>query len=285
MSNIASVQSPAGASVLEEALYFRNGAYSLFGILHRPVGTPRQTAFVFCHALAEEKLWTHRAFVTFARQLARSGYPVLRFDLMGNGDSEGDFGASSVETAKADIRCAINQVRLLTGATQVNLLGLRLGATLASIVAEEAEGIGDLILWAPIVDGARYMQELLRINLTTQMGIYKEVRQDREALVAAMRSGTPVNIDGYEMTLPMFAEVSGIKLAAAPKRHTGRCLIAQVDRQPGAPAAAEMQQLAHTYPQGTLVMTQEEPFWKEIQRFYDRAPNLFAVTLEWVTAA
>jgi hypothetical protein len=26
----------------------------------------------------------------------------------------------------------------------------------------------------------------------------------------------------------------------------------------------------------------EEPFWKEIQQFYDRAPNLFSRTLQWL---
>jgi len=31
-----------------------------------------------------------------------------------------------------------------------------------------------------------------------------------------------------------------------------------------------------------LVQAQEEPFWKEIDRFYDTAPNLFAVTLDWM---
>ena len=28
----------------------------------------------------------------------------------------------------------------------------------------------------------------------------------------------------------------------------------------------------------------EDPFWKEIERFYDTAPNLFAATLDWLAA-
>jgi len=31
-----------------------------------------------------------------------------------------------------------------------------------------------------------------------------------------------------------------------------------------------------------LVQAQEEPFWKEIERFYDTAPNLFTATLDWM---
>ena len=64
---------------------------------------------------AEEKLWTHRVFVSYARQLAAAGYPVLRFDLTGHGDSEGSFSDASMATLCADLRRAIQEARRLTG--------------------------------------------------------------------------------------------------------------------------------------------------------------------------
>ena len=265
----------------ETPFFFPNGSYSLFGILHQPVPGPARTPFVFCHAFGEEKLWAQRVFVSFARQLAAEGHPVLRFDYMGNGDSEGDIRDSSLATTVSDVRCAIEQVRRLTGTRAVSLLGLRLGASVAGLVAEETADVEHLVHWAPIVDGGRYMQELLRINLTTQMAVYKEIRQDREALVASMRDRNPVNVDGYEITFPLYDQVSGIKMASSSKRHAGPCLIAQIDRQTGRPSP-ELQQLAAAYPRATLVFAQEEPFWKEILRFYDQAPNLFTLTLDWL---
>jgi exosortase A-associated hydrolase 2 len=270
----------------ETPLYFRNGAHALFGIFHQPEGVSGRVPFVFCHAFGEEKLWAQRVSVTFARQLAAIGHPVLRFDYMGNGDSEGAFGDSSLTTALSDVRCAIAEVRRRTGARSVSLLGLRLGATIASLAAEQEAreqrtGIEHLVLWSPIVDGGRYMQELLRINLTTQMATFKEIRHDREALVAMLTAGKAVNVDGYELTHPLYAEVSAVKLASERKRYDGPCLIVQIDRQPGRPSA-ELQQLAATYPQAIVSCVQEEPFWKEILRFYDKAPNLFAGTLEWL---
>jgi exosortase A-associated hydrolase 2 len=267
----------------ETPFLFRNGAYSLFGVLHQPAQAS-QVPFVFCHPFGEEKLWAHRVYVSFARQLAAAGHPVLRFDLMGNGDSEGSFSDSSLATAVSDVRAAVDEVRRRSGASTVNLLGLRLGATIAGLAAEEIPGIDRLVLWSPIVDGGRYMQELLRINLTTQMAVYKEIRQDREALVAAMQQGTTVNVDGYELAWPFYSEVSAVKLAATRKRHAGPVLITQIDRQPGRPAP-ELQQLAATYAQATVTFAQEEPFWKEILRFYDQAPNLFPATLDWVRTA
>jgi uncharacterized protein len=222
--------------------------------------------------------------VSFARQLAAAGHPVLRFDLMGNGDSEGSFSDSSLATAVSDVHAAVDEIRRRTGASTVNLLGLRLGATIASLAAEKIAGIERLVLWAPIVDGNRYMQEMLRINLTTQMAVYKEIRHDREALAASMQRGNTVNVDGYELAWPLYSEVSAVKLAAARKRHPGPVLVAQIDRQPGKPAP-ELEQLAGTYEQATVTFAQEEPFWKEILRFYDQAPNLFPATLDWIRTA
>lgn len=265
----------------ETPFYFANGGRSLFGVLHRPAAQGTLPSFVFCHPLAEEKLWAQRVFVSFARQLAARGHAVLRFDYMGNGDSDGEFRESSLSTAIADVRRAVEQVREMTGTRLVSLLGLRLGATIASLAAEDSADLRHLVLWAPIVDGARYMQELLRINLTTQMAVYKEIRQDRDALVATMEQGNLVNVDGYDLTHRLYSEVSAVKLAAAAKRHEGPCLVVQIDRQPGR-TSPELQQLAASYAGATLTAVQEEPFWKEILRFYDQAPNLFPATLEWL---
>jgi exosortase A-associated hydrolase 2 len=268
----------------ETPFFFPSAGHSLFGVVHEPDAPTRRGAFVFCHPLAEEKLWAHRVFVSFARRLAHEGYVVLRFDYMGNGDSEGEFGASSLETALSDVRCAIGAIRERSGVAAVNLLGLRWGGTIASLVAESEPGIERLILWAPIVDGTRYMQDLLRTNLTTQLAAYKEIRQDRADLVAVMESGRTVNIDGYEMALPLYAQASSVKLAGHPKAFGGPCLIAQVDPQPGR-SAPDLQQLAATYPQAMVTAVQEEPFWKEILRWYDEAPNLSAATLQWLEAS
>ncbi|MEO5822089.1 MAG: alpha/beta fold hydrolase [Vicinamibacteraceae bacterium] len=267
----------------ETPFFFPNGSYNLFGVFHEPPAPASKSAFVFCHPWGEEKLWAHRVFVSFARALAADGHPVLRFDLMGNGDSDGEFSDSTLQTALSDVRCAVREVRRRTGQSTVSLMGLRLGASIAAMIADETPDVAHLILWAPIVDGGRYMQELLRINLTTQMASYKEIRQDRAALVAQMQQGQTVNIDGYELAHPQFAEVSGIKLAGS-RTFAGPCFLAQVDRMPAARILPELEQLAAGYPRSTLVSVQEEPFWKEIPRYYGQATALFASTTEWLRA-
>ena len=266
----------------ETPFLLQREAFSLFAVAHEPVGSRSGDVFVFVHPLAEEKLWTHRVFVAYARQLTAHGHAVLRFDLLGNGDSDGDFSECSVESAIADVGCAVAEAKRRWRSPRVNLLGLRFGATLASLTAERHDDIERLILWAPIVDGERYMQELLRTNLATQTAVYKEVRHDRVELVNQMREGATVNVDGYAMAYPMYAQAAAIKLTGSSKQHPGPCLITQIDRQPGRPGD-ELEQLASVYPNAALEFAKEDPFWKEIAKSYLRgAPSLFAVTTAWL---
>jgi exosortase A-associated hydrolase 2 len=262
-------------------LFFRRGAADLFAIFHEPAAAIPGEPFVFCHPFAEEKLWTHRVFVLFARRLAAAGHPVLRFDYMGNGDSSGTFSDSTVSSMVADTCSAVEETRRLTGATIVNLLGLRFGATVAALAAEELP-VHRLVLWAPIVDGNRYMQDLLRVNVTTQATVYSEVRHDRTALVEMMRQGQTVNVDGYEMGYPMFSEASSVQLARRTGECSADCLIVQIDRAPGR-TAPDLAELSSRWPTATVRFVQEEPFWKEIPVSYQReASNLFASTMDWL---
>lgn len=59
-------RSPA---MTEEAFFLRRGGERLFAFLHRPDGPCRGGA-VLCAPPAEEKLWAHRVFVSFARELS-----------------------------------------------------------------------------------------------------------------------------------------------------------------------------------------------------------------------
>jgi exosortase A-associated hydrolase 2 len=265
----------------ETPFYFPNGSYRLFGIFHQPAALNSLLPVVFCHPFGEEKLWAHRVFVSFARQLTRQGYPVLRFDYMGNGDSEGAFNDSSLSTVRSDVECAIDYVRQATGASGVILLGLRWGAMVASLMAEARADILRLILWEPVVDGAAFMQEILRANLSTQVAVYKEIRRDRAELVTQMERGESVNVEGYELALQMYSEVSAVNLAREQKRFAGPCLVTQIAAQRARPMP-DIPKLAATYHNVTSTVVNEEPFWKEIPRWYNQAPNLFAGTTDWL---
>lgn len=266
----------------EAATFFGSPSEPIFGVLHEPQGATRRLGFVFCHPFAEEKLWAHRVFVTYARRLAQRGHAVLRFDFRGTGDSGGTFSRTSLTTAIEDVGVAVDYLRQRTQSADVGLLGLRLGASIACIVADQRPDVGPLVLWAPIVDGGRYMQETLRTNLAIQLATYKEVRQDREALASVLTGGGTVNVDGYELGLSMYSEVSALHLAKSARTRRGPALVLGVERQPNAPA--DLKALAASFAVATLNAVQEEPFWKEIPRYYQEAPDLFAATDDWIDA-
>lgn len=273
------------AESIETALYFSGGTLPLFGTLHQPRDGEMRDPVVFCHPFGEEKLWAHRVLVSFARELAGRGYPVLRFDCRGHGDSEGNFSDSSLETNLEDVDAAVTFCKSRTGASRVVLLGLRLGATEAALVADRRDDVSALVLWNPVVDGGRYMQELLRVNLSTQLAVHGKVTADRQALVAAMQAGQTVNVDGYDLSLPFFEQVSAIRLTDGPRTFAGPCLIAQTERNPAARPARDLLALQAQYRGATIEVVQEEPFWKEIPQFAQSAPTLSATTLAFIGAA
>jgi len=265
----------------EKPFFFTNGDYKLFGVIHKPgvVGEKVTKGFVFCHPFAEEKLWVHRAYVSFARELARQGYMVLRFDYMGHGDSEGGFEESTVKTRLSDIKCAVEHLQNL-GVQEVGLLGLRFGASLAARAAEEIDGVSSLVMWQPIVNGERYMKDILRTNLTGQMAIYGRVIKNREALIEAMQEGKAVNIDGYDMSYELFTQASDINLLDH-HRFKGRALIIQIDKKE-AKIKKDIEALGTVYTEAQLIQVIELPFWTEIKEFYSSARSLSDRTVEWL---
>lgn len=266
----------------EEPFFFKNGNYQLFGMLHYPDADERKEGFVFCHPFAEEKLWAHRVYVNFARELVKRGYPVLRFDMMGHGDSDGGFEDATIETHLADITAAVSTIRAkCPSVSTVSLMGLRLGATLAVLTAINNSDIKRLVLWDPVVDGSKYMQEMLRINLTTQMATYKKVIHNREALIEMMKNGEPVDIDGYLITHQYFEQASNINLLNSEWMHNENSVIVQISK-PEQPVKPDLENLASHFEKCQIRKAQEFQFWKEIKIYYDRAENLYTETLSWI---
>lgn len=263
----------------EEFQFLELGGERVFAAHHLPDCPTRRVA-VLCHPLGEEKLWAHRVFVSLARDLAREGVAVLRVDCRGEGDSDRDFQASDLDSRIADIRLAVDSLRTWhPSADDITLVGLRFGAAVASAAAATRTDVSRLILWDPVCDGAAYMQSVLRLNLMAQMAVHRRVVENRDALVARLEAGGTVNIEGYELGLALFRQVSAFRLDTALAGYTGEVVIAQVDQGEN-PVKPELAALTDGHDNRRVVAVREEPFWKEIRAFYQRAPYLTQITLE-----
>ena len=269
---------------MENPFFFESGANRLFGVLHTPDRSIANRGFVLIHPFGEEKLWSHRVFVNFAREAASRGFPVLRFDLAGHGDSDSHSELCSVDSYLADIEAAkLNFSQNFPQTKEITLLGLRLGATLAYLNAARFGDASSLILWEPIIDGARYMQELLRINLSTQLAVYGSIKNNREVLVNRMRKGALANVDGYLISNFFFEKCSEIDFTYFTDANLNKpILLVQISANLKQKDRAELVNLAHELPEASVRKVEEPPFWREIKPFSSRAANLISSTFDWL---
>lgn len=278
-----SAQSMPLAAVTEQPFFFELGAEQIFGFLHRPEAAPKG-GIVLCHALAEEKLWSHRVYVTFAREAAAAGYAVLRFDMRGEGDSSREFEQSTIETRIEDVLRATQELRnRVPGLPWVKWVGHRLGGSVAAAAALQADGLVDgLVIWDPLLDGAEYFGQLLRSNLTTQMATAGKVTRTREVLIAELNGGNPVVVDGYGLTADLYRGICSLQWAALSEAFSRRALIVEIAKGEQSTPSAPFAQLASAKPAVQCEVVTEPPFWRETRQFHKRAGELTRATLQWL---
>src|SRR4051812_12036371 len=105
-------------------IHFGSAEARLFGWYHRPA-QPRATAVVICNPLGDDYVRAHRSLRHLAEALAAAGYPVLRFDFHGTGDSAGDErDPGRVEAWRRDVGAAVDELRARSGAAAISIVGL-----------------------------------------------------------------------------------------------------------------------------------------------------------------
>ena len=120
---------------VEQAVVFPCRNESLVGVLAAPQ-TPFDTGVLVIVGGPQYRVGSHRQFVLLARRLAEHGFPVLRFDCRGMGDSSG--AQRSFESLSLDISAAIDALQELSPQLkQVVLWGLCDGASAALLYCHD----------------------------------------------------------------------------------------------------------------------------------------------------
>lgn len=138
----------------ERPIVFSCAGDRLTGILHMGNTTDAEIGVIIVVGGPQYRVGSHRQFVLMARRFAGRGVPVLRFDVRGMGDSEGDF--RSFEELDDDIRAAIDafMVKLPT-LSKIVLLGLCDAASANLMYGKSDPRIHGLILLNPWVRTAQ----------------------------------------------------------------------------------------------------------------------------------
>jgi alpha-beta hydrolase superfamily lysophospholipase len=194
-----------------QPLYFGPGQRPLFGWLHRAEGAARDIGIVLCSPSGYEALCTHRTYRRFAESAAARGFPALRFDYDGTGDSAGRaLDGDRVAHWLRSIGTAIDTLKATTGVTRVCLFGVRVGASLAAVAAQGREDVQAMIAFAPVAKVSTYLREIRALSLSRpQSTPPPELNIDPDLQEAA----------GFTTTAETRAALAAIdlgKLAAAP---------------------------------------------------------------------
>jgi len=152
---------------IRESVILENDDEKIFAVLHKPKKTyGKIPAVLFCHGFAGQKTGRHRAYVTIAEELAKSGIASLRLDFRGCGDSEGNLFQSSI---RGQVKDALKGLEFLSECKEVDgaslgILGRSLGGAIAVMTAKQFGSIKSLALWAPVFSTKPWEKELSLIN-------------------------------------------------------------------------------------------------------------------------
>ena len=205
-------------NLAKEPLYFGTPERPMFGFYHPPAGSRvRATGVLLCNPLGDDLIRAHRPYRHLAEELSAAGFPVLRFDFDGTGDSAGDErDPNRVATWRADVGRAAAELRARSGVERLALVGLRLGGTFAALGAADLGGVDTLVLWGAYDNGSAFVSEGTKAHKMHVM------------LEPTSFSGGPPASDGQEalgfllatQTIADLQAVDLLSLSRAPARRT-----------------------------------------------------------------
>jgi pimeloyl-ACP methyl ester carboxylesterase len=155
--------------------------------------------------MGNEYINAHRAYRQLAIRLADCGFPVLRFDYYGYGDSGGDECQAGILQQLADISTAIQELRKRAGLAKVCLVGLRFGATLSMMVGAERGDVEDMVLWDPVVNGRAYIEDMNGLH-ERALGYTYSASKRRQ------RMGIEMESLGFPLTASLLVDLEKIDL-------------------------------------------------------------------------
>jgi exosortase A-associated hydrolase 2 len=269
--------------IREDIFFFPgSGGRKLLGFLHEPAENGKSVGIVYSHPFAEEKNCSHAIVVKTARELARNGYTVFRFDYSGCGDSEGDLTEVTIDDWRNDLRHAVLYLKTRTPISEIGYWGLRTGAGLAFLQAHQQQDAHILMLWQPIFDFKTYMHQFLRQRLSAEIAALGDNKVSVDSLIAEIRSQDFVEVVGYTLSQQLydsFTALGNLNFTQAPNCPTQLVSISGTSTPSFTlKKIAEWMNLVTTAFDFTHV--QIEPFWDRYWRW--EAPELINATLAWL---
>lgn len=172
-----------------------------FGISTRPDRGHVGGVALFVPPFAEELNRCRRQVASAARAFAQHGWAAVQFDLLGTGDSSGDFGDATWASWKDDLSIGVEWCRSEFGPdTPVVLWSLRAGCLLVADWLEDGGERLPLLIWQPVIQGRQVLGTFLRLMAAARMLDGEEARNHSEEARRDLREGCHVEVAGYRLS-------------------------------------------------------------------------------------
>lgn len=193
-------------STQAEPLFLPSGDSRRFCLFHPAEGALLHGQVLYIHPFAEEMNKARRMAALQARSLAQAGFDVLQMDLLGCGDSAGDFGDATWQGWVDDVMQACHYLRGRTDRQSADpqtaplwLWGLRAGCLLATQAAAQSGIACNFVFWQAPSLGQPLLNQFMRLKLASSLrgdptrGLMENMRQQ-------LNNDEPIDIAGYRLS-------------------------------------------------------------------------------------
>lgn len=275
---------PAERPALPQAFFLPVAEGQRFAMFHPAQGASARGSVLYLHPFAEELNTTRRVVAQQARALAQAGYAVLQIDLLGCGDSSGDFADATWTAWLQDAHAAHTWLNGHAPGPRW-LWGMRSGALLATQLAATLHGPANLLLWQPVASGQQMLQQFLRLHAAGQwLGAGTGQAATPSQTLAA---GEPVDIAGYRLSPALAQGLGASRMQVPAGMGPGRLVWLETTTQPDPALSPASQTHLDTWRSaGWRVHAQAvsgPAFWQTVST--DEAPQLISATLAALAAS
>jgi exosortase A-associated hydrolase 2 len=252
-----------------------------FCIHHVPRCAPLALA-VYVHPFAEEMNKSRRMAALQARAFAAAGVAVLQIDLLGCGDSGGEFDEATWPIWLDDVVMGVEWLRqrhVGVSPLPLWLWGLRAGCLLAVAAAQREALNCNFLFWQPVHSGSAALQQFLRLKTAGDMQSGPN-RVTTDSLRQQLARGESVEVAGYRLAPDLAHGLDGARLSppdgASPARvHWLECSLRDPTQVlPASAAVIDAWTTAGHNVQTCVVNGQA--FWQTVE--VEEAPALIAAT-------
>lgn len=166
--------------------FFDSAGARLYATEYQPILDPlvaetTKSAVVICHPIGHEYTRAYRNIQQLAIKLSAAGHHVLRFDYFGTGNSDGDCHQLTSQTLLQNLVDARHHLISKSEASEIDVIGLRMGALLSASVA--ADLFDRTILWDPVINGEAMLSLFDRFHQRQLVGFTRFGRDRNSSFI------------------------------------------------------------------------------------------------------